>query len=228
MIITSPSYAFTRPANTTPYSSGNLVANSTTAGSVVPLSWVLGQSNINYPFTIKRVIIQKSGTSVTNFNFNLHLFTAAPLEVLLRGGTVVSSGESHFRAASRTFIFPDGMSPDRIEDFGAALARFAHTLEHNFNPANLDSKRLERFVAADKGLPPELVPAFEAHVRARADLYLADLDSWLARYSEIDADERGARVQAGVNVFFYVEPPYEEEPLSGLVQASRIRGSRRR
>lgn len=147
------------------------------------------------------------------------------LEVLMRGGTVVSSSESHFRATSRTFIFADGMSPDRIEDFGAALARFAHTLEHNFNPANLDSKRLERFVAADKGLPRELVPAFEAHVRARADHYLADLDSWLAGYSEIDAHERGARVRAGVNVFFYVELPHDEEPLCELVQASRRRGS---
>jgi hypothetical protein len=147
------------------------------------------------------------------------------LDALLRAGSVAHSGEKHIRAASRSFIDPDGMSPSRIEEFGATLTRFVQTLEHNFNPANAETKRLERFVAADKGLPREQLPAFEAHARARAKQFLADLDSWLAQYSKMSSGEHGPRAKTGVNVFFYVDPPLEEGPLSALVQPSRRLGS---
>lgn len=78
MQISSPSANFTRPADTTAYAAGDLVANSTTAGSVVPLSWTLQSSNINAPFTIKRARIVTSATAVTNLNLRLHLYGASP------------------------------------------------------------------------------------------------------------------------------------------------------
>ncbi len=148
--------------------------------------------------------------------------TAAPglvLEELMRAGSVVYSGEKHLRVVSRAFINPDGMSPSRIESFGSALTRFAQTLEHNFNPANVEHKRLERFVAADKGLPRELLPAFEAHARIRTEHFLAELDRWLAQYSGVGSADRQSRVETGVNVFFYLELPADEIPLSTLVKA---------
>jgi hypothetical protein len=64
---------FTRPADTTAYASGDLVANSTTAGSVVPLSYAVGGG----VFQIRRVRIFKSGTSTTNAAFRVHLYTAS-------------------------------------------------------------------------------------------------------------------------------------------------------
>jgi hypothetical protein len=143
------------------------------------------------------------------------------LDALLRAGSVAHSGEKHIRATSRAFIDPDGMSPSRIEEFGATLTRFVQTLEHNFNPANTETKRLERFVGADKGLPSEQLPAFEAHARTRAKQFLADLDGWLTQSSKASSGEPGPRVKTGVNVFFYVDPPLEEGPLSALVQPSR-------
>lgn len=147
------------------------------------------------------------------------------LEALLKAGSVAHSGEAHIRAISRSYVVPDGESPYRMEDFGATLARFAHTLEHNFNPANQDSKRLERFVAADKGLPPEMVPPFEAHVLDRAENLLADLDSWIGRNSEIEPSDQTVRVRAGINLFLYIDSPVEEGPLSAVVQPSRRPGS---
>jgi hypothetical protein len=75
MQVTSPFSKFTRPADTTAYASGDLVANSTTAGSVTPLSWDV---KIGARFKIKRATILKSTTSVTNFKLYLHLFSAAP------------------------------------------------------------------------------------------------------------------------------------------------------
>lgn len=66
---------FTRPNNTTPYASGDLVADTVTAGSVTPLSWV---SVGNKPFIIPSIRLHKSGASPTNAQFRMNLFTSAP------------------------------------------------------------------------------------------------------------------------------------------------------
>lgn len=67
---------FTRPSDTTAYASGDLVANSTTAGSVVPLSWTVG--NADEGMMVKRIRIKKSGTTVTNASFRVHLYESSP------------------------------------------------------------------------------------------------------------------------------------------------------
>jgi hypothetical protein len=68
---------FNRPADTTAYAVGDLVANSTTAGSVTPLSWTVGRVNDGY-VTIRRARLKTSSTSVTNAQFRLHLYGATP------------------------------------------------------------------------------------------------------------------------------------------------------
>lgn len=75
MTICNPSASFTRPADTTAYASGDLVANSTTAGSVAPLSFDGIWSN---RFSIKRVRLTKSGTTATNGQFRVHFYGASP------------------------------------------------------------------------------------------------------------------------------------------------------
>jgi hypothetical protein len=135
------------------------------------------------------------------------------LQELLRTGAAAPSGEKHFRAVSRSLSMSDDpTSPRLIEHFGMTLSRLAATLEYNMYPEHLD-KRLERFVVADRGLTPELVPEFEAYARDRAADFVSDLDNWLAPYAseEPDASER---VDTGVNVFLYAEPPLGDEPLA--------------
>lgn len=78
MQIYNPSASFTRPADTTAYAAGDLAANSTTAGSVTPLSWTMQSTNIIGPFSLYRARLQKTATSVTNASFRLHLFSASP------------------------------------------------------------------------------------------------------------------------------------------------------
>lgn len=73
-----PSASVTRPADTTAYASGDLVANSTTAGSVVPLAFYGATRGPGLGAQIRRARVGKSGTSVTNATFRLHLFTASP------------------------------------------------------------------------------------------------------------------------------------------------------
>ena len=143
------------------------------------------------------------------------------LEELLQAGSVTHSGEKHYRAVSRWFIISEALTPHRIEYFGEALTHLALTLEHNFNLAETESKRLERFVFADRGLPRALLPSFEAHARDRTNRFLLDIDDWLAHSGGSDSEAPGPRVDAGVNVFLYVEPSAEQQALSDLVQPRR-------
>lgn len=90
-ITQAASSTITRPANATPYASGQLVANSVTAGSVTNLQFttlarVSGGSGV-----IVGAQIQKSTTSVTNAAFRLHLFNTAPTYVTSGDGTALST-----------------------------------------------------------------------------------------------------------------------------------------
>jgi hypothetical protein len=86
-------YSFTRPSDTTAYASGDLIANSTTAGSVVPLSWAFPS---NAPSLISAIRLTISTALVTNATFRLHLLNAIPTFTAAGDnsafGTVVATG----------------------------------------------------------------------------------------------------------------------------------------
>lgn len=65
---------FTRPSDTTAYASGDLVANSTTAGSVQLLNFTMPSTN----FKLQRVGIVHTAITTTNATFRLHLYTTGP------------------------------------------------------------------------------------------------------------------------------------------------------
>ncbi len=73
------SASFTRPADTNAYTSGDLVANSTTAGLVVPMSFALGNSFAVGQLRLVRARISKTNTTPTNANFRLHLYEVSPV-----------------------------------------------------------------------------------------------------------------------------------------------------
>jgi hypothetical protein len=73
-----PSANFTRPADTTAYASGDLVANSTTVGSVVPMTFSPCTKGAGRSGQIRRVRISKTGTSITNTTVRVHLFSVLP------------------------------------------------------------------------------------------------------------------------------------------------------
>lgn len=70
----APRYSFTRPNDSTAYGSADLVANDVDAADVVPLSW---RTEVNGG-RITAVSVFTDDETVTNANFNLHLFRAAP------------------------------------------------------------------------------------------------------------------------------------------------------
>lgn len=75
MNLISTSTSFTRPADTTAYAANDLVANSTTAGSVVPMSFTIPKLS---GFKLYKVSIARSNATVTNAKFNLHLYGLSP------------------------------------------------------------------------------------------------------------------------------------------------------
>jgi hypothetical protein len=76
-IILQPSASITRPADTTAYTAGDLVANSTTAGSVSYGSLLVARSRTSMT-QIRRAKLEKSGTSVTSAEFRVHLYSSLP------------------------------------------------------------------------------------------------------------------------------------------------------
>lgn len=102
--IVTPSANFTRPADTTAYASGDLVANSTTAGSVVALSWVVGSPDSRKGF-IRKVRMWSSDSDTTNASFRIHFYTANPCSTAPTNGDngayamAVSDGNSIYIGA---------------------------------------------------------------------------------------------------------------------------------
>lgn len=69
--------SFVRPDNTTQYDSGDLVANSTSAGAVLPL--VFAKDVVVGSLFIRKARLIKTETSLTNASFRLHLFDSSPV-----------------------------------------------------------------------------------------------------------------------------------------------------
>jgi hypothetical protein len=106
--------AFTRPADTTAYANGDLVANSTTAGSVVPLTFANAVRDVAGVSRIERIRLRKSGTSITNASFRVHLFSASP--------TVTNGDNGAFLTPVSDYIGAFDVIMDRAFSNGAAGA----------------------------------------------------------------------------------------------------------
>jgi len=78
MDIASAEADFSRPANTTAYASGDLIAQSETAGACSAMQFTLPTARAGN-FRIARCRIRKSGTSTTNASFRVHFMTSAPV-----------------------------------------------------------------------------------------------------------------------------------------------------
>lgn len=75
MKIVKCSATFTRPNNTTQYTSGDLIANNTTAGDVDPLEFYVPYGR---GLRLHRAELLRSSTTVTDGQFRLHLYLDSP------------------------------------------------------------------------------------------------------------------------------------------------------
>lgn len=101
---------FTRPADTTAYASGDLVANSVTAGSVVPITITASLAN-DGKVAIPRVRLKKSNTSLTNASFRVHLYKSSP--------TCTNGDNGAWLTTESTYIGAFDVTMDRAFSDGA-------------------------------------------------------------------------------------------------------------
>jgi hypothetical protein len=120
-----PTANFTRPANTTAYVAGQLLGNSVTAGSVVPLSLTVNSVSGRKVY-LRRVVLKKSTTGVTAPNFRLHFYTASPTIASGDGVAYSTTQSGHFCDMDvnmpTTTLFSDGNDGIGTPNNGAECA----------------------------------------------------------------------------------------------------------
>jgi hypothetical protein len=129
----------------------------------------------------------------------------AMLDELLRVGAVEESASGAFKVVTRAYI-PEGLQPDAIERFGEVVRDFLGTAEFNMERKTVGPGRFERIVFADDGLREDLLPAFEALIRAKGQALLVELDNWMSA-QELSATARtkgGKRVRTGVGIYHFL------------------------
>ena len=90
-IATIASATMTRPADTTAYAAGDLVANSTTAGSVTGLVFSAAV-RLNENYRIEALRLRKSDPSLTNASFRVYICRALPTLTVGDNGAFNASG----------------------------------------------------------------------------------------------------------------------------------------
>jgi hypothetical protein len=132
-LIARISATFTRPSDTTPYASGDLVANSVTAGSVVPMTFALADSQRpGSGGRIRRCRLRKTGTGISNASFRLHLYSLSPTPSNGDNGAWLTNkaanyvGYFDFAAASQ-LAFTDGAACNAIPAVGEEINFTADT-----------------------------------------------------------------------------------------------------
>lgn len=122
-IIARPTATFNRPNDTTAYASGDLVANSTTAGSVAAMQFSVARAAAGSGM-IRRARIRKTGTGITNASFRLHLYNAAPTASNGDNGAWLTSGSADYVGAFDVTVdraFTDGAAGNGVPVSGSEV-----------------------------------------------------------------------------------------------------------
>ena len=118
-----PSATFNRPADTTAYAIGDLVANSTTAGSVAPMSFTVARVAAGSGM-IRRVRVRKTGTSITNASFRLKLYSTSPTFSNGDNGAFLTNQSASFIGyldVTMDQVFTDGAAGNGVPVVGSEI-----------------------------------------------------------------------------------------------------------
>jgi hypothetical protein len=92
--IATATATMTRPADTTAYVSGDLIANSTTAGSVAPLTLAVARA-ANKSGAIRRLRLKVNDTAWLNASVRVHLYRQSPTVANGDNGAFSSTESNH-------------------------------------------------------------------------------------------------------------------------------------
>jgi hypothetical protein len=128
----------------------------------------------------------------------------AMLDELIRVGVVQQTALGTFKVLARAYI-PRDFHPDALERFGEVVHDFICTYEFNMYKG-AGPGRFERKVFADDGLREELMPAFDALLKAKGHAFLIEIHNWIsAQESSSSAPNKGRRrIKTGVGVYHFI------------------------
>jgi hypothetical protein len=126
------------------------------------------------------------------------------LDELLRIGVAQQTAAGAFKVLARVYI-PRDFHPDAIERFGEVVNEFVSTAVFNLYRGS-HIGRFERKVFADDGLPEELMPAFDALLRAKGHAFLIEIHNWItAQESSTTSSKKGRkRIKTGIGVYHFI------------------------
>lgn len=122
----------TRPADTATYGTGDLIANSTSAGSVSPIAIAAARAN-GATGMVRKVRLATSNTAWANNTVRVHLFRSAPTSSAgdngVFAGSVNGIAAVHLGYFDVTFdaAFSDGVKGEAVPNVGSEI---------NFDPAS--------------------------------------------------------------------------------------------
>ena len=128
----------------------------------------------------------------------------AMLDELIRVGAVEQTAAGAFKVLVRVYI-PREFHPDALHRFGEVVRDFINTYEFNMDkPAG--KSRFERIVFADNGLREELMPAFDALLRAKGYKFLLELNNWINAQENVSlsVSRKTSRIKTGVGVYHFI------------------------
>jgi Family of unknown function (DUF6502) len=142
----------------------------------------------------------------------------AMLDELLRVGVVERTSAGAFKVLMRAYI-PESFQAEALQRFGEVVRDFVNTYEFNMGKRAAPG-RFERIVYANDGLRAELMPAFEALLKAKGMQLLIELDNWMSAQdsdSPIVNTRHRKRIRTGVGIYHFVS----EEPASDLTDPTK-------
>jgi hypothetical protein len=128
----------------------------------------------------------------------------AMLDELIRVGAVEQTAAGAFKVLVRVYI-PRDFHPDALHRFGDVVRDFVNTYEFNMDKQP-GKGRFERIVFADDGLREDLVPAFDALLRAKGYKFLLELNNWISAQDNVSTrgGKGSRRIKTGVGVYHFV------------------------
>jgi uncharacterized protein DUF6502 len=128
----------------------------------------------------------------------------AMLDEMIRVGLVQQTASGAWKVLARAFI-PRGFDPNALERLGEVVHDFISTYEFNMYKGTRPG-RFERKVYPDDGLREELMPAFDALLRAKGHAFLVEIHNWItAQESTLASKSKGKkRIKTGVGVYHFV------------------------
>jgi hypothetical protein len=152
----------------------------------------------------------ESGGSVASFSSLVRkhsgdMASRAMLDELLRVGAVERTNVGAFKVLMRAYI-PESFQAEALQRFGEVVRDFVNTYEFNMMKRTVPG-RFERIVYANEGIREELMPAFEALVRAKGMQLLVELDNWMSAQEStapLLMSRNTKRIRTGVGIYQFL------------------------